>query len=95
MRVLIAPDSFGGTLTAAEAAHAMECGWCRVAPADEVVLRPLADGGTGFVEVLHTSLGGTLWPMQVTGPLGDPVEAVWLEQDATGYVECAQACGLH
>ncbi len=95
MRVLIAPDSFGGTLSAAEAAAAIERGWRRASPGDELVLRPLADGGTGFVEVLHTALGGTLHRHDVTGPLGDPVSACWLEHDGTGYVEAAQACGLH
>jgi glycerate kinase len=95
VRVLIAPDSFGGTLSAAEAAAAVERGWRRGAPGDELVLRPLADGGTGFVEVLHTALGGALHRRDVTGPLGDRVSAVWLEHDGTGYIECAQACGLH
>lgn len=95
MRVLIAPDSFGGTLSAAEAAAAVARGWGRGAPGDELVQRPLADGGAGFVEVLHTALGGSLHRMEVTGPLGGPVSAEWLEHDGTGYIECAQACGLH
>lgn len=94
MRVLIAPDSFGGTLSAAAAAAAVERGWHRGAPGDELALRPLADGGTGFVEVLHTALGGTLHRRDVTGPLGDPVSAVWLEHEGTGYIESAQASGL-
>src|SRR6266545_1770886 len=58
MRVLIAPDCFGGTLTAVEAAEAIAAGWRSSAPDDGLVLRPLADGGPGFVDVLHTSLGG-------------------------------------
>lgn len=95
MRVLIAPDSFDATLSATAAAQALERGWRRGAPDDEIVLRPLTDGGSGFVTVLHNALGGTLHPMQVTGPLGEPVRACWLEHDGTGYVECAQACGLH
>lgn len=95
VRVLIAPDSFGGTLSAAAAAAAVERGWRRGAPGDELLLRPLADGGTGFVEVLHTALGGTLHRCDVTGPLGDPVSAAWLEDEGTGYIESAQASGLH
>lgn len=82
-------------MSAAEAAAAVERGWRRGAPGDDPVLRPLADGGTGFVEVLHAALGGTLHRLDVTGPLGDPVSACWLEHDGTGYVESAQACGLH
>lgn len=95
MRVLVAPDSFGGTLSARQAAEAIRSGWLRAAPADEVVVRPLADGGPGFVDVLHAALGGRLHTSNVTGPLGDPVEATWLQHEGTGYVEVAQACGLH
>ncbi|PSL56463.1 glycerate kinase [Saccharothrix carnea] len=95
MRVVIAPDCFGGTLTAREAAEAVAEGWRRTAPDDELSLRPLADGGPGFVDVLHAALGGTPHVTTVTGPLGTPVEAVWLEHDGRAYVESAQACGLH
>ncbi|MFB9902430.1 glycerate kinase family protein [Allokutzneria oryzae] len=95
MRILVAPDCFGGTLSARAAAEAIALGWRRSAPADELVLRPLADGGPGFVEVLHAALGGTVHRLAVTGPLGEPVGADWLEHDGTAYVECAQACGLH
>ena len=95
MRVLVAPDCFGGTLTALEAAEAIATGWRRSAPADELLLRPLADGGPGFVEVLHGALGGELHEVRVTGPLGRPVTAQWLAHDGTAYIESAQACGLH
>lgn len=95
MRVLVAPDDFGGTLSAAEAAASIKAGWLRAAPGDEVVVRPLSDGGPGFVDVLQTALGGRRHTLTVTGPLGEPVEASWLELDGTGYVEAAQACGLH
>jgi len=95
MRVLVAPDCFGGTLTALEAAEAIATGWRRSAPADELLLRPLADGGPGFVEVLHGALGGDVHETRVTGPLGHPVTAQWLAHDGTAYIESAQACGLH
>ncbi|MGH3912164.1 MAG: glycerate kinase family protein, partial [Pseudonocardiaceae bacterium] len=95
MRVLIAPDCFGGTLTAVEATEAVARGWRRAVPADELALRPLADGGPGFVAVLHTALGGMIHSRWVTGPRGEPVLARWLEYEGTGYVESAQACGLH
>ena len=94
MRVLIAPDSFGGTMTAGQAAEAIATGWRRGAPADEPSVLPLSDGGPGFVDVLHAALGGTLHPASVTGPLGERVDAQWLEHDGTAYVESAQACGL-
>ncbi|MGZ8180276.1 glycerate kinase family protein [Williamsia sp. SKLECPSW1] len=98
MRVLIAPDSFGDTLTAVEAADAVARGWSRARPADELVSAPLSDGGPGFVDVLATRTGRVV-VTTVRGPLGDPVDARWLIDDSgpvtTAYVECAQACGLH
>jgi glycerate kinase len=93
--VLIAPDCFGGTLSATEVAAAVGRGWQRGAPGDELVLRPLADGGPGFVVVLYGSLGGIVHSLQVTGPTGEPVTACWLQYETTGYLETAQACGLH
>jgi glycerate 2-kinase len=95
MRVVVAPDSFGGTLSATAAAEAIAEGWSRAAPDDELRLLPLADGGTGFVEVLHTALGGTWHELEVTGPFGDPVQARWLQIGSTAYLESAAACGLH
>lgn len=94
MRVLVAPDSFTGTLTAAEAAAAIARGWSRARPHDEVDRLPLSDGGPGFVDVLHTALGGTLVALTVTGPLGTPVAATVAVAGDTAYVESAQACGL-
>jgi glycerate kinase len=70
MRVLVAPDKFAGTLTAVEAADAIATGWRRHAPDDELDLAPMADGGPGFVDVLHAALGGTLLAAAVRGPLG-------------------------
>jgi glycerate kinase len=95
VRVLIAPDCFGGTLSAPEAAQAMARGWHAAAPGDELWLRPLTDGGPGFVDVLFTVLNGSVHELEVTGPLGAPVTARWLEHDGTGYIESAQANGLH
>lgn len=95
MRVLVAPDKFAGTLTAPEAAEAIGAGWRRRAPGDEVDLVPMADGGPGFVDVLHASLGGRVVPVTVSGPYGDPVDATLLVDGDTCYVESAQACGLH
>jgi glycerate 2-kinase len=95
VRVVVAPDSFGGTLSATAAAEAIALGWRRHAPADELHLLPLADGGTGFVEVLHAARGGRWHALEVTGPFGEPVAARWLELDGVGYLESAAACGLH
>ncbi len=106
MQVLIAPDKFAGTLTAAEAAEAMRRGWGRRRPDDDLLLAPMSDGGPGFVDALHAALGGQLHALTVTGPLGQPTPATLLlvrrrSSDAgdpttatTAYVESAQACGL-
>lgn len=96
----MAPDCFAGTLSAGQAARAIADGWRRHAPADRLELCPLSDGGPGFLEVLRTGLGDELVAVTVPGPLGRPVPAgVLLTTDAdgrrTGYVESAQACGLH
>ena len=94
MRVVICPDKFAGTLSAVEAAAAMAEGWLRARPNDEVTQIPLADGGPGFLEVLHANLGGQFHPVQVQDPLGRPVDAQWLEHNGTAYIEAAQANGL-
>lgn len=95
MRVLIAPDSFGGTLSAAQAAASIADGWLGAAGHDSVVVRPLSDGGPGFVDVLHANLGGELLAVTVPDPLGRSVPATVLMVGDTAYVESAQACGLH
>ena len=94
MRILVAPDKFAGTLSAVEAAEAIAEGWRRTAPDDEVVTIPMADGGPGFTDVLHASLGGELLAATVRGPLGDPVPATFLLVGDAAYLESAQACGL-
>ncbi len=95
MRVVFAPDKFAGTLSAVEAAAAMARGWARRAPDDDLVQVPMSDGGPGFVDVLHTALGGDLHAVTVTGPLGEPTPAAVLSVGDTAYVESAQAVGLH
>ena len=94
MRVLVAPDTFAGTLTAVEAAHAIADGWRRRAPDDELDLAPMSDGGPGFVDVLHETLGGQLLAVVVTGPTGTPTPATLLVVGDTAYVETAQAVGV-
>lgn len=95
MRVVVAPDSFGDTLSALAAAQVIAEGWRQAAPADELTLRPLSDGGPGFVETLAASLEGRLVEAEVCDPLGRPVPARVLLAGGTAYVEAAQACGLH
>ena len=96
MNILVAPDSFKGSLTAIQAADAMVQGIRAVMPEAEIAAIPLADGGEGTVEALVTATRGRILERTVTGPMGDPVRAVFgvLGDDVTGVVECAQACGL-
>lgn len=95
LRVLVAPDCFGDSLTAVEAATAIARGWGSARPSDQLVSAPQSDGGPGFVDVLASRLGG-LRTAEVSGPLSDDVTAQWVFDEASGtaYVECAQACGL-
>lgn len=95
LHVLVAPDCFGDSLTAVEAANAIAAGWSSARPDDELILAPQSDGGPGFVRALAGRVG-EIAHSRVSGPLDKDVEAEWLF-DATGrtaYVECAQACGL-
>ncbi|WP_426592257.1 glycerate kinase [Cellulomonas sp. McL0617] len=94
VRVLIAPDSFGSSLTADEAADVIADAWRAVAPDDDVLVCPLSDGGPGFVATLHRALGGSLVPVAVSSPVGAPVPVVFLRVGTTAYVESAQAVGL-
>lgn len=98
MRVLIAPDSFGDTLSAVAAATAIARGWGIGRPGDEIVIAPQSDGGPGFVDVLASRFG-TPVTSSVLGPLGAGIDARWLLDDratpAVAYIECAQAAGLH
>jgi len=100
VRVLIAPDCFGGSLTAAQAAAAIAAGWRSARPADTLRLAPQSDGGPGFVEVLAAQPGMQRHRARVSGPLGGAgggeVHADWAlhRASATAFIECAQACGL-
>lgn len=94
--MLLCPDKFAGTLSAPEVAAAVAEGWRDVAPGDELLVRPLADGGPGFVEVLAEALGGRRLPVPTVDPLGRPATGeILLTDDGTAYLESAQACGLH
>jgi glycerate 2-kinase len=97
--VVIAPDSFSGSLTAPAAAEALADGWRRHAPTDDLDLCPLSDGGQGFVDAVAAAVEGRLVPVEVTGPTGGSALAViFVTSDETGrttaYLESAQACGL-
>lgn len=93
MRVLLAPDCFTGTLTAAEAAAAIRVGWRSVHPDDELAARPMSDGGPGFLDAIEAGLGGTRHDVVVRGPLGEPVSAQYLVTDRTPAGTDAERAG--
>jgi glycerate kinase len=90
-RVLIAPDSFKGTATAAQIAAAIEAGASAAGWSADVC--PLSDGGEGFLDVLGI-VGGESRSTRVTGPLGEPVVAEWRLAPRVAVVESARASGL-
>lgn len=96
MKIIIAPDSFKGCMSARQAAEAMEHGVHHVLPDAECVLVPMADGGEGTVQSLVDTTGGTLLEATVTGPLGTPVHAQYgmLGDGCTAVIEMAAASGI-
>ncbi len=96
MKVLVAPDSFKGSLTSVEAAHALADGWLSERPDDAVGLAPLADGGEGTLEAIAAT-GLWSWEgVEVPDPIGRPVTARWLRSldGKHAFVELASASGL-
>ena len=96
MRVVVAPDSYKGSVSAVGVAAALERGVLRVFPQAEVRKIPIADGGEGTVEALVTATGGQMKQERVRGPLGEVVDACWgiLGDGKTAVIEMAAASGL-
>jgi glycerate kinase len=96
MRVVVAPNSFKGSLSAVEAAAAIARGVREALPDAEVVEVPVADGGDGTVEALVSARKGRFLDVEVEGPLGAPVQATYglIEGGRTGVVELASSSGL-
>ena len=95
MKVVIAIDSFKGSLSSLEAGEAVREGVLKADESAEVVIRPLADGGEGTVDALAIGLGGEMIEAEVTGPLGESVMAKYcIVKGSTAVIEMAQAAGL-
>lgn len=96
MKIIIAPDSFKGCMSAQEAADAIARGVARALPDSQCVLVPMADGGEGTVQSLVDATGGRFIDAHVTGPLGTPVLARYgmLGDGTTAVIEMAAASGI-
>lgn len=95
MRVLVAPDSFKGSLGPLAVARALAEGWRRARPTDDVALIPLADGGEGTIEAIKAARGEWLeLPVHARDPLGRALRATFLRRGEEGVVEMASASGV-
>ena len=96
MRIVIAPQSFKGSVSGPEAARAIQEGILRVFPKAETVLVPVADGGDGTLDALVEATAGQTFASRVNGPLRQRVQARWgvMGDGKTAVIEMAQASGL-
>ncbi len=96
MKIVIAPDSFKGSLTALQVAEAIEVGLRRVFPTAAIEKVPMADGGEGTVQSLVDATGGEILTARVRDPLGNPIDAQYgvLGDGITAVIEMAAASGL-
>jgi len=97
MKVVIATDSFKGTLTAYEACEIIAKAICESTPEVQLVVKPMADGGEGTARAMIKAANGRWVPQTVMGPLPQmQVEAgfAWFDEDRTALVEMASASGL-
>lgn len=89
-RIIIAPDSFKGTLSASEAAEIMRTAAVHVVPDAEVILIPIADGGEGTIDALRAEKIYST----ATGPFFDRIDTFWGELNGSAVIESAACCGL-
>ena len=96
MKIVVAMDSFKGSLTSLQAGNAVKRGILKAYPDAEVTVIPLADGGEGTIDSIAPYVRGVLKTLTVTGPLGEPVKAYYIfePETKTAYIEMAKASGL-
>ncbi|WP_461205146.1 glycerate kinase [Clostridium sp. DL1XJH146] len=96
MKIVIAPDSFKGSLTAKEVADCIEFGIKKIKPDSEIIKIPMADGGEGTVQSLVDCTKGKLIKLKVNNPLFEKIEATYgiLGDSKTAVIEMAEASGL-
>jgi glycerate kinase len=95
MQIIVAPDSFKGSMSAVEAANSIEKGIKKVFPDAKVIKIPIADGGEGTVEAIVMGSGGRYKEAVVTGPLGGKLKAQFgILPDGSAVIEMAAASGI-
>lgn len=96
MKIVIAIDSLKGSLTSIEAGNAIKEGILRVSPGEDIVIRPLADGGEGTTVALVEGMGGELKTIEVVGPVQSKVKAHYgiIKSQDLAVIEMAEAAGL-
>ena len=96
VKIVISPQTFKGSISALDAAQAMQSGVLRVVPDAETVIVPVADGGDGTLETLVEGSGGEIKSVEVQGPLGERNEALWgaMGDGVTAMIEMARTSGL-
>ena len=96
MKIVISPQTFKGSISALDAAYAMREGVLRAFPDADTVVVPVADGGDGTLETLVEGSGGEIRMADVTGPLGERIEALWgaMGDGVTAMIEMARTSGL-
>lgn len=96
MKIVIAPDSFKDSLSAADVASAIARGLRQALPGAQLVERPMADGGEGTMQAIMAACQGEMRSLTVEGPLGEPTPAQWgwLPAERTAVIEMAEASGL-
>lgn len=95
MKVVVAIDSFKGSLTSLEAGNAVKEGIEKADKKALVIVKPLADGGEGTMSAITQGMGGELLSVRVSGPMGNTIDAAYgYLQDGTAIVEMAAAAGI-
>lgn len=97
MKIVLAFDSWKGSLSAPEVCDAATAGLNRLNPLPEIVSCPMSDGGEGFLETIAQAAGGEVRSYRVAGPLGEPINAdiLFLKNGKQAVIESALVCGLH
>ena len=93
MRIIIAPDSFTGTLTSEQAADAIFRGWQKTDPTAECFLVPMSDGGPGFISALQMALQGVIEQIEIQNLTGKKIHAPILLKDQICFIESAKVVG--